>query len=86
MYGRIKKDAQQPPRITFDIGGKQITLDEDSLVAGKDDNGAKLVSIVGVDLGYNQPVWVCGDSLLRNFVSIWDRGNDRFGLADSVLD
>lgn len=77
-YGVLTGDTV--PKITFELAGKQVTLSDESAVFGDDGNGNKVLSIVGQDIGLDG--WILGDAMLRNFVSVWDRGSNRFGVAD----
>lgn len=81
-YGLLEA-GKKAPEINIAVGDKKITLNDETAIFGKDDKGKSILSIVGEDLGYGD-VWILGDAWLRNFVSIWDRGQNRFGIADIV--
>ncbi|CAO1622796.1 unnamed protein product [Parajaminaea phylloscopi] len=89
LYGKV--DPDKIPNFTFTFGsvdGKQtktVTLSKETAVYAKDDKkGSKkvILSVCGADMGFKKDVWILGDALLRNFVSVWDRGDNRFGIAD----
>ncbi|CAD6932515.1 unnamed protein product [Tilletia controversa] len=76
VYGAFQ--CSSPPAVTFTYGGKRVTLTGSSQTLGTDTDGSCISTIVGQD---GVGAWVVGDAFLRNTISIFDKGRNRFGLA-----
>ncbi|KAE8226485.1 hypothetical protein CF319_g939 [Tilletia indica] len=79
LYGTF--NCSRPPPLTFIYGGKSVTLTGTSQTLGTDKDGACISVIVGQD-GHLGGAWIVGDAFLRNVISIFDKGNNRFGIAN----
>ncbi|WFD20569.1 cathepsin D [Malassezia caprae] len=77
LYGRFP--CNQPPKVTFNFGGKDFTLGKDQVSYGKSGNDCVL-SVVGQD---NLPLhaWVVGDSFFQMASIVFDQDNNRVGFA-----
>lgn len=77
LYGRFPCD--QPPKVTFNFGGKDFTLGKDQVSYGKSGNDCVL-SIMGQD---NLPLhaWIVGDSFFQTASVVFDQDNHRIGFA-----
>ena len=73
------------PPITFRIAGREFTLTGEEYVLRAEALGAKpscLLGIMAMDIPPpNGPLWILGDVFLSKYVSIYDVGKDRIGLA-----
>ncbi|CAD6965007.1 unnamed protein product, partial [Tilletia controversa] len=78
VYGVFPCSA--PPKITFTFAGRIVTLAGASQTLGKDSDGACISSIIGFNLWLRR-TWIFGDPFLRSVISIFDKGQNRFGFA-----
>ncbi|CAO1616907.1 unnamed protein product [Parajaminaea phylloscopi] len=77
LYAEV--DCEHPPTITFDYGGKEVTLSKESAIYGKNDEGNCVLSIVGTSLGLD--AWITGDPVFLNSYVVFDRDQNRVGFA-----
>lgn len=73
-------DCDSPPTVTFNYGGKRVTLSDDTVSFGTTNDGSCVLSVVGGDVGID--AWVVGDSFIRNVYTVFDMGNTRVGFAN----
>ncbi|XP_078402444.1 gastricsin-like [Cetorhinus maximus] len=73
------------PSLTFVINGVDLTIPASAYILQ-----SQGVCVVGFESTYlpapteNGPFWILGDVFLREFYSIYDRGNNRMGFAKAV--
>ncbi|KAN0066300.1 hypothetical protein ACQY0O_000394 [Thecaphora frezii] len=77
LYGAY--NCRSPPTVTFNYGGKAISLSSTSLTFGTTTSGLCVLSIVGESIGID--AWITGDSFLINTVAAFDTDNNRVGFA-----
>lgn len=84
------EDLRKYPRISFVIDGKEYSLDPyEYILSNKEDIDyldapQKKDCVVGFsvfDLGPSEMVWIAGDIFLSKYYSVYDRDNNRVGLA-----
>lgn len=78
LYGKVS--CTNPPKITFNYGGKSITLTKESSIFGQTSDGNCALSIIGTSVGQN--AWITGDPLFLSSYVVFDRANNRVGFAD----
>lgn len=83
-------DLSQYPRISFVIDKREYSIDPfEYILSNKEDidyldENQKKDCVVGFsvfDLGPSEMVWIAGDIFLSKYYSVYDRDNDRVGLA-----
>ncbi|XP_041083520.1 pepsin A-like [Polyodon spathula] len=67
------------PDVTFKINGYQFSLPPSAYVSQE---GSSCTT--GFGLNGNNQLWILGDVFIREWFSIFDRGNNRIGLAKAV--
>ncbi|XP_058860697.1 pepsin A-like [Acipenser ruthenus] len=67
------------PDVTFKINGYQFSLPPSAYVSQE---GSSCTT--GFGQNGNDQLWILGDVFIREWFSIFDRGNNRFGLAKAV--
>ncbi|KAN0063820.1 hypothetical protein ACQY0O_003873 [Thecaphora frezii] len=76
LYGAY--NCRSPPTVTFNYGGKAISLSSTSLTFGIT-SGLCVLSIIGDHIGID--AWITGDTFLINTVAAFDTDNNRIGFA-----
>jgi len=66
------------PNITFNLGGVLLSIPPSIYILNDGQNNCNL----GIDVGGT--LWIMGDTLIRNFYTIFDRGNNQVGFAALV--
>ncbi|XP_040111126.1 pregnancy-associated glycoprotein 1-like [Oryx dammah] len=73
------------PSIIFTINGINYTLPAQDYIL-KDSHGGCFTTFKGgTEVFKHRETWVLGDAFLRLYFSVYDRGNNRIGLAEAAL-
>ncbi|PWN49263.1 acid protease [Violaceomyces palustris] len=80
LYGYY--NCASPPKVTFNYGGKSVTLSSASTTFGTTNTGDCVLSVVGEDIGID--AWITGDKFLINQYVVFDVDNTRAGLANKA--
>jgi cathepsin D len=70
------------PVITFNIGGKPLSLTPSQYIQKYSDGGQTLC--ISGFVGFDLPFWILGDVFLGPYYTEFDYGNQRVGFAQSV--
>lgn len=75
------------PSITFILSGKPFPLDPEDYILEFIDPWGRRTCITGfsaLDINTSRgPLWILGDVFLGRYYSVFDRGQDRVGFADT---
>ncbi|XP_025033189.1 gastricsin-like, partial [Python bivittatus] len=77
-------NIQNMPTIIFYINGSQFPLPPSAYVSNDNGNCALAIEATYVSSPNGQPLWILGDVFLKEYYSIFDRGNNRVGFAPSA--
>lgn len=77
LYGEV--DCNSPPTVTFNYGGKAVTLTKDASIFAQTNSGSCVLSVVGTSVG--QAAWITGDPVFLSSYVVFDRAGDRVGFA-----
>ena len=71
------------PNLIFIINGKDYPLTIHDYVI--ENQGQCILAMMGIDIPEpNGPLWILGDVFMRKYYTIFDKGNKRIGLANSI--
>lgn len=77
LYGAVS--CTSPPAVTFNFGGKSVTLTKSASIYGQTNDGRCVLSVVGSNVGQN--AWINGDPLFLSSYVVFDRSRNAVGFA-----
>ncbi|KAJ7765651.1 acid protease [Mycena metata] len=75
--------CSNPPRFSFNWGGRDWTISAANLNLGQTEIGSKdcVGSLAGLDVGLGSNVCLLGDAFMSGFYVVFDRGEEAVGIA-----